>query len=184
MKLMKNKKNICSKIFHDWYLYPKLQPILRRESRSERTGVRFPASPLEFSEIGYLLLPSRDMAERSLNRRQSPKQPTNQPTSRVSKSYVPFTCKFTMVMHFVPILHRRSRSKTNFYFFSYDKTSLKFCASFRFFLAVFTEKFQINPLSESYEKRNPIQARIQRGGGGSGPPPPRDLSEVWSCVEA
>ena len=26
-------------------------------------------SPLEFSEIGYLLLPSRDMAERSLNRR-------------------------------------------------------------------------------------------------------------------
>ena len=31
--------------------------------------IRFPASPLEFSEIGYLLLPSRDMAERSLNRR-------------------------------------------------------------------------------------------------------------------
>ena len=31
--------------------------------------VRFSASPLEFSEIGYLLLPSRDMAERSLNRR-------------------------------------------------------------------------------------------------------------------
>ena len=29
----------------------------------------FPASPLEFSEIGYLLLPSRDMAERSLKRR-------------------------------------------------------------------------------------------------------------------
>ena len=26
--------------------------------------------------------------------------------SRVSKSYVPFTCKFPMVMHFVPILHR------------------------------------------------------------------------------
>ena len=36
--------------------------------RSKRTGVRFPASPLGFSEIGYLLLPSRDMAERSLNR--------------------------------------------------------------------------------------------------------------------
>ena len=36
---------------------------------TQRTGVRFPASPLEFSEIGYLLLPSRDMAERSLNRR-------------------------------------------------------------------------------------------------------------------
>ena len=63
-------------------------------------------------------------------------------TSRVSKSYVPFTCKFPMVMHFVPILHRHCRSKINFYFFSYDKTSLKFCASFRLFLAVFMEKFQ------------------------------------------
>ena len=63
-------------------------------------------------------------------------------TSRVSKSYVPFTCKFPIVMHFVPILHKRCRSKTNFYVFSYDKTSLKFCASFRYFLAVFMEKFQ------------------------------------------
>ena len=44
---------------------------------------------------------------------------------RVSKSYVPFTCKFPMVMHFVLILHKRCRSKTNFYVFSYDKTSLK-----------------------------------------------------------
>ena len=113
-------KDICSKIFHDWYLYPKLQPILRRGSRSESTGVGFPASPLEFSEIGYLLLPSRNMAERSLNRRQSSKQPTNQPTSRVSKSYVSFKCIFPLVMHFVPILHRRCRSKTNFHFFSYD----------------------------------------------------------------
>ena len=34
-------------------------------------------TPFEFSEIGYLLLPSRDMAESSLNRRQSSKQPTN-----------------------------------------------------------------------------------------------------------
>ena len=63
-------------------------------------------------------------------------------TSRVSKSYVPFTYKFPMVMHFVPILPRWCRSKTNFYVFSYDKASLKFCASFRFFLAVFMEKFQ------------------------------------------
>ena len=63
-------------------------------------------------------------------------------TSRVSKSYVPFTCKFPMVMNFMQTLHRRSRSKTNFYVFSYDKISLKFCASFRFFLAVFMEKFQ------------------------------------------
>ena len=60
----------------------------------------------------------------------------------VSKSYVPFTCKFPMIMHFVPILHMRSRSKINFYVFNYDKTSLKFCASFRFVLAVFMKKFQ------------------------------------------
>ena len=62
-------------------------------------------------------------------------------TSRVSKSYVPFRCKFPMVMYFVPILHKRCRSKTNFYVLSYDKTSLKFCASFRFLIAVFMEKF-------------------------------------------
>ena len=63
-------------------------------------------------------------------------------TMGVNKSYVPFTCKFPMVMHFVSILHRDSRSKTDFHIFSYDKTSSKFCASFRFFLAVFMEKFQ------------------------------------------
>ena len=74
--------------------------------------------------------------------------------SRVSKSHVPFTCKFPMVMHFVPILHKRCRSKTNFYFFSYDKISLKFCASLRFFLAVFMEKLKKNSLSELCEKRN------------------------------
>ena len=67
-------------------------------------------------------------------------QTTVDSTSRVSKSYVPFTCKFPMVMHFVPIPHSRCRSKTNFYV--YDKISLKFCASFRFFLAVLIEKFQ------------------------------------------
>ena len=35
--------------------------------------------------------------------------------SRVSKSYVPFTCKFPMVMHFVPILHRRCRCRIEFW---------------------------------------------------------------------
>ena len=63
-------------------------------------------------------------------------------TSRVIKSYVPFSCKFPMVMHFVPLLNKRCRSKTNNYVFSYDKTSFKFCARFRSFLAVFMEKFQ------------------------------------------
>ena len=63
-------------------------------------------------------------------------------TLRVSESYVPFKCKFPMAMYFALILHRRCRSKTNFYVFSYDKISLQFCASFRIFLAVFVEKFQ------------------------------------------
>ena len=45
-------------------------------------------------------------------------------------------------MYFVQILHRHCRSKNHFYVFSYDKTSLKFCTSFRFFLAVFMEKFK------------------------------------------
>ena len=74
-------------------------------------------------------------------------------TSRVSKSYVPFTCKFPKVMHFVPILHRCYRSKTNFYVYIYDKTSLKFCASFRIFLAVFMEKFKKKNCYLSYVRK-------------------------------
>ena len=70
-------------------------------------------------------------------------QTTANLTSRVSKSNVPFTCKSPMVMHFVPILHRRRRSKTNFYVFSYGKTSLKFCESFRFFLAIFMANLEV-----------------------------------------
>ena len=89
-------------------------------------------------------------------------------TSRVSKSYVPFTCKFPMVMHFVPILPR-SEVKTNFYVFSYDKASLKFCASFRFFLAVFMEKFQkIHYLN--YVRRGIIDSsRVSHSDCGSSP---------------
>ena len=69
-------------------------------------------------------------------------QTTADLTSWVGKSYVPFTYKFPMVMHFLPIFHKRCRSKTNFYVFIYDKASLKFSAGFRIFLAVFIEKFQ------------------------------------------
>ena len=57
-------------------------------------------------------------------------------------------------MHFVPILNKPCGSKASFYVFSYDTTSLKFCASFKFYLAVFMEKFQKNPLSELCDKRN------------------------------
>ena len=41
-------------------------------------------------------------------------------TFRVSKSYVPSTYKFPMVMHFVLIYHKRRRLKTNFSVISYD----------------------------------------------------------------
>ena len=54
----------------------------------------FPASPLEFSEIGYLLLPSRDMAEIPLNRRKSSKNQTK-PTVKATIKHKPrdFRCQ-------------------------------------------------------------------------------------------
>ena len=75
-------------------------------------------------------------------------------TSRVSKSCVTFTCKFPMVMHFVTILHRRCRSKSNFYVFSYDKTSLKILCKFQIFPCSIHGEIQKNLLSELCEKRN------------------------------
>ena len=87
------------------------------------------------------LMKNKKYLQQTFSRKVLVPQTTADFTSRVSKSYVPFTCKFPMVMHSVPIIHRRCRSKTNFYVFSYDKISLKFCESFRFFLAVFMEKF-------------------------------------------
>ena len=88
------------------------------------------------------LMKNKKHLQQKFSRKVLVPQTTADFTSRVSKNYVPFTCKFPMVMDFVPILHRRCRSKTNFYVFSYDKISLKVCASFRFFFAVFMEKFQ------------------------------------------
>ena len=97
---------------------------------------------LDFICMKMKLMKNKKYLQQKFSRKVLVPQTTADFTSRVSKSYVPFTCKFPMVMHFVPILHRRCRSKNNFYDFSYDKTSLKFCASFRFFLSVFMEKFQ------------------------------------------
>ena len=88
------------------------------------------------------LMKNKKYLQQKFSRKVLVSQTTANFTSRVSKSYIPFTCKFPMVMHFVSILYRCRKSKTNFYVFSYDKTSLKFCSSFRFFLAVFMEKFQ------------------------------------------
>ena len=87
------------------------------------------------------LMKNKKYLQQKFSRKVLVLQTTTNFASRVSKSYVPFTCKFPMVMHFVPILHRRFMSKTNFYVFSYDKAGLKFCASFRFFLAVFMDEF-------------------------------------------
>ena len=48
-------------------------------------------------------------------------KPTTDFTSRVGKSYVPFTCKFPMIMYFVLDLHKCCGSKTNSF---YSKTKL------------------------------------------------------------
>ena len=88
------------------------------------------------------LMKNKNYLQQNFSRKVLVLQTTANFTSRVSKSFIPFTCEFPVVMYFVPILHKCCRSKTNFYVFSYDKTSLKFCASFRFFLVVFMEKFQ------------------------------------------
>ena len=96
---------------------------------------------LDFISMKMKLMKNKKYLQQKFSRQVLEPKTTAAFTSMVSKSYVPFTCKFPMVMHFVPILHRRCRSKTNFYVFSYDTISLKFCASFRFFLAVFMEKF-------------------------------------------
>ena len=97
---------------------------------------------LDFICMKIKLMQNKKYSQQNISRMVLVPQITTDFTSRVSKSYVPFTCKFPMVIHFVPILPRCCRSKTNCYCFSYDKTSLKFCVSFRFFLAVFKEKIK------------------------------------------
>ena len=86
--------------------------------QSKKTGVRFSASPIGFSEIDYLLLPSRDMAEIPLKRRKSSIQPTNQPTNEsgdVFKSYILrrkwWALNVTLITCFIKI---RVKPSTNF----------------------------------------------------------------------
>ena len=62
-----------------------------------------------------------------------------------------------MVIDFVRILHKRCRPNTNFYVFSYDKTSLKFCVIFKIFpCSIHGDITDITkiPLSELCEKEN------------------------------
>ena len=101
------------------------------------------------------LMKNKKYLQQKFSRKVLVPQTTANFTSRVNKNYVPFTCKFPMVMHFVQSCFTSDAGlKPICYVFSYDKTSLKFCASFRFFLVVFMEKFQKNLLSELCEKRN------------------------------
>ena len=55
--------------FANYYLGAAVAKWLSSWLEEQEDRVRFLALPLEFSEIGYLLLPSPDMAERLLNRR-------------------------------------------------------------------------------------------------------------------
>ena len=98
--------------------------------RSKKTGVRFPASPLEFSEIGYLLLPSRDMAERSLKSTLIIKT-TNQPTE--CTSMFKFICESLSTMR-VKISFVRGLEHAVYETASvrakYDNQIRNFCSSF------------------------------------------------------
>ena len=109
---------------------------------------------LDFICMKMKLMKNKKYLQQKFSRTVRVIQTTADFMSRVSKSYVPFTCKFPMVMHFVPILHRCCRSKTNFYVFSYDKTRLNFCVSFRFFLAGINGEILKNLLSGLCEKRS------------------------------
>ena len=87
------------------------------------------------------LLKIKKYLQQKFSRKVLVPQTTADFTSRVNKSYVPFTCKFPMIMHFVSILHSAAGQKPIFIFLVTTKL-VQNCASFRFFLAVFMEKFQ------------------------------------------
>ena len=88
---------------------------------------------LDFICMKMKLMKDKKYLQQKFSRKVLVPQTTVDFTSRVCKSYVSFTCKFPVVMHFVPILHKRCRSKTKFCIFSNDKTSIKLCASFQIF---------------------------------------------------
>ena len=64
------------------------------------------------------LMKNKKYLQQTFSRQVLVPQTTADFTLRVSKSSVPFTYKFPMVMHSVLKLHRRCRSKTNSYVFS------------------------------------------------------------------
>ena len=115
------------------------------KSRGLKYIIFLKGNKLDFICMNMKLMKNKKYLQQKFSRKVLVPQTTADFTSRVSSQqefHVPFTRKFPMVMNFVQTLHRRCRSKTNFYVFSYDKISLKFCASLRFFLAVFMEKIK------------------------------------------
>ena len=78
---------------------------------------------LDFIFMKMKLTKNKKYLQQKFSWKESVWENTTNFTFRVSKSYVPFTCKFPMVMHFVLIFKKQTWSKTNIYVFSYDKTS-------------------------------------------------------------
>ena len=62
----------------DWQTLDKVIHMCRYALQATQKNNKKKQNAATISEIGYLLHPSRDMAERSLKRRKSSKQPTNQ----------------------------------------------------------------------------------------------------------
>ena len=83
--------------------------------------VRFQASPLEFSEIGYLLLPSRNVAETLLKRHKSSIQPTNHnfawiPSMRKLASISSAWCLYNLCVHLnIPSVPLKMDTLSNMY---------------------------------------------------------------------
>ena len=61
---------------------------------------------LDFICMKMKLMRNKKYLQQNFSRNVLVPETTADLTLRVSKSYVPFTCKFPMVMHFVPILPR------------------------------------------------------------------------------
>ena len=89
------------------------------------------------------LMKNQQYLEQKFSREVLVPQTTADFTSRVSKSYVPFTCKipYGKLNAFCADSSQALQVKNQFLCFWLCQNSLEFCASFRFFLAVFMGKF-------------------------------------------
>ena len=95
------------------------------------------------------LIKYKKYLQRKFSQRYVP-QTTANLTSRVSKSYVPFTCNFPMVMHLVPISHKRC----GFSCFYLRPNLFKISCKFQNFRCSIHREIPKHPLSEICEKKN------------------------------